>query len=369
MPLSDKARASVWKAESKFFMANERTLIAWLRLATTIGVGAFLGYIASDGKPGSQSHGWGGVKLAVGALIPVYALVMYHRRIALVRARHMGTFEEKFGPAAVAFVIAVSLVLDLGYLLRQPAVGCLELPVPVFRNATPPYLYVSFHGTSHPRLGCDDGIGGLHRFTLQGHYAGPATDQLAAQMLQPRGMVRQDGLLFVADSWIGDSSVVVYGPCAGTSARTYLGRIRPDGAIAAAFGHPYGLASEGDGKELRLSAQNGGAIIAIDPQSNAMHVEHQVERLPGKRPADKSGPLRGLAIDSRGCQHVADKRADKVWHYCPDAAPSGTHVTKPISLFFEPTASRLYVSSLGGSGEVLALDLTVRVCNGEVTAR
>eukprot|EP00966_Prymnesium_polylepis_P272478 6295090-Prymnesium_polylepis.1 len=334
-----KVTASVWKQETKFYMANERTLIAWLRIASTIGVGALVASMASlSGKStASTGTGWSGAQIAASALIVVYAFAMYHRRCAQVRARHMGTFDEVFGPAAVALIIVAALAFDLQYLIRQPSVGCLALPLPVWHNATPPYLYVSFHGTSHIRHGCQSGIGGIHRFEMaSGHYAGPATDQMAAEMLQPRGMLKQNGMLFVAESWIGDSSVVVYGPCAGTSPRAYLGRIRPDAANALAFGHPYGLASGGD-NALRLSTQDGGAVIAIDVASNNMYVDQQVEPLPNVRKDSKSGPLRGIAIDSRGCQHVADKRANQIVHHCPGVdAPTATNLAKPISLYFEP---------------------------------
>ena len=51
----------------------------------------------------------------------------------------------------------------------------------------------------------------MHRFTLSGAYAGPATNQRDALVHMPRGMAASSGLLVVADSWAGDSSVAFFG--------------------------------------------------------------------------------------------------------------------------------------------------------------
>ena len=150
MPENPKQAATVWKAEAKFLMANERTMIAWLRIAATIGVGALVGAMASNSK--SVIHtSFHGAQVVIATLISAYALAMYRRRVAQVRARHMGTFDEPFAPAIVALILATGIGMHLTYLVRQPTVGCLELPLPMWRNATPPYLYVSFHGASNLR--------------------------------------------------------------------------------------------------------------------------------------------------------------------------------------------------------------------------
>ena len=51
----------------------------------------------------------------------------------------------------------------------------------------------------------------MHRFTLDGGYAGPATNQRDALVHMPRGMAASSGLLVVADSWAGDSSIAFFG--------------------------------------------------------------------------------------------------------------------------------------------------------------
>ena len=70
----------------------------------------------------------------------------------------------------------------------------------------------------------------------------------------------------------------MFGPCAGLAARTYLGRIRPDAKDYASFAHPYGIAVTG--QELRVSAQNGGAV-ASPRGSNPTSASAGLERASG----------------------------------------------------------------------------------------
>jgi len=57
----------------------------------------------------------------------------------------------------------------------------------------------------------------VHRFTLSGAYAGPATNQRDALVHMPRGMAASSGLLVVVDSWAGDSSIAFFGKCVVSS--------------------------------------------------------------------------------------------------------------------------------------------------------
>ncbi|KAL3929226.1 MAG: hypothetical protein SGPRY_002044 [Prymnesium sp.] len=308
--------AKVWNLESKFLMANERTLIAWLRLASTIGVGGLALVLTSTSRSRpDHSYGWSCIQVLLAGLIVLYALFMYRHRIRLFEARNQVSFEERVGPSVVTGVSVALLLYNLQLLINQPDIGCLDLPLDMFHNTTPPYLYITFHGTLHPRRTCDEGVGGVHRFTLEGEYAGMATDQLAAQMMHPRGMVRRNEMLFVAESWTRDSSVAVFGACTGTTALPsirYLGRIRPDPSMAFTFSHPYGMATTAD-NSLRVSTQNGAAVVAIDVHTNAMSVEHQASAQPVvAHPAkyarsSAAGEVRGMAIDAAGCEHVANK--------------------------------------------------------------
>jgi outer membrane biosynthesis protein TonB len=48
---------------------------------------------------------------------------------------------------------------------------------------------------------------------------------------------------------------------------------------------------------LKVSSQDGGAIISVDTISGEMSVEKQVSRIRPTKGSKLSGPLRGLAID------------------------------------------------------------------------
>ena len=124
--------------------------------------------------------------------------------------------------------------------------------------------------------------------------------------------------------------------------------------MAAAFAHPYGVVATGD--TVRVSAQNGGAVVNLNMSSGAMEVAHVVSH---KASVLRSGPLRGIALDARGCEHVADKRANTVLHYCPADGPltGMTPVTAPVGLTVDPDTDLLYCGSLDKEAHVVALDL------------
>ena len=103
---------------------------------------------------------------------------------------------------------------------------CLSLGPAI--NGTPPYAYITMHGAGalartalcHP----EHGVGGVHRYSLKtGAYAGPVTDQRAALMHWPRGLALFRGLLLVAEAKSSDSSLAVFGACAGGAPRAFLG--------------------------------------------------------------------------------------------------------------------------------------------------
>jgi len=229
-------------------------------------------------------------------------------------------------------------------------------------NALPPFFYLTFHGSSNPRKAmCNaaHGVSGVHRFTLSGAYAGPATNQRDALVHMPRGMTATTGLLVVADSYDDDSSLVFFGACVNAGLRPYLGRIRPETKAARNyFQHPYSVVNAPNYPgRLLVSSQDGGAIISVDTISGEMSVEKQVSRVRvAKGEHAMSGPLRGLAIDGHGCEHVADRHADTIWHYCKDNVATMTKLSKPVGLYVD--GSLLYVGSFDKQlPAVYALDL------------
>ena len=77
--MATREEAKSWKAETKFTMANERTLLAWLRLASTLGIGAFLGVSSGKGIK-EEGRSVGVFQMLVAVLIVIYAFVQLHRR-------------------------------------------------------------------------------------------------------------------------------------------------------------------------------------------------------------------------------------------------------------------------------------------------
>ena len=115
------------------------------------------------------------------------------------------------------------------------------------------------------------------------------------------------------------------------------------------------VTSRDDPSRLLVSSQDGGAIVAVDTTTGEMSVEREVSvRVTKDSPT--SGHLRGLAVDSNGCEHVADKHSDAVWHYCPDNVVTMTQISKPIDLFVD--GALLYVGSFDNKKPaVYVLDL------------
>ena len=363
----------VWRANAKMSLANERTLIAWVRVGATFGAGAIVAKTLRHYDETPETQGISGMSTTaqalLGLLVVTWGTVTYVRRARLLRERWHGSYEASLGPAVIAMATVGSVLLTASASLARVHAyfsdDCLYLPGrPLHANATPPFLYVSFHGVAQPRrelCSVEQGVAAIHRFTLDGLYAGPATDQRAAMLRYPRGMTTSLGMLFVADSDVADSSIAVFGACAGAAARPFLGRIRPlkGDAAHSAFEHPYAVVAGPTPSKLRVSTQNGGAIIQVSTISGDMQVERQVTPHVSRHDSH-SGNLRGLAVESDGtCEHVADKHNDKVWHFCGggDARPTSTHINAPIDLLVD--GDLLYVGSFDSKHPaVYALDLS-----------
>lgn len=368
MELGAPVKMRVWKAETKISMSNERTFIAWLRTAATLAVGGLFSALGRETK--STVH-WdntmfGLIQLTAATTICVVSIGLYYQRRRLLVERFHGSWGSRWPPAIIGCLILLGLLADVSLMFRMaldPTLRrCALLPLPVEYNATPPFLYMTFHGTANPGRvsSCADGVAGVHRFTLRGGYAGLVSDQAAAQMHHPRAMAELQGLLFVAESWASDPSITVFGGCAGPGAmRPFLGRIRPkllSTEIVQSFAHPYGVAAAPDGT-LHVSSEMGAAVVGVDVATSAMRIVHQVDK---PRPqfgaeAGHSGPLRANAFDAAGCEHVADHHGSVIWHYCagpdgtsgPADVPAMSRVPKPIGLHVDGGRARLFVTSLG----------------------
>ncbi|KDD73383.1 hypothetical protein H632_c2235p0 [Helicosporidium sp. ATCC 50920] len=112
-------RKTPLRIEPKTYFANERTFLAWLSMATTLGtvVTAITGFAADDDAPargGAISQYT--VRMITLTLLPVsilliaYALFTFYFRSESIRRKTVGFFDDKLGPITIAIVILLSLM-------------------------------------------------------------------------------------------------------------------------------------------------------------------------------------------------------------------------------------------------------------------
>ncbi|EFN54292.1 hypothetical protein CHLNCDRAFT_135880 [Chlorella variabilis] len=115
-----KPRKIPLRIEPKTYFANERTFLAWLGMATTLGTvsTAIAGFAVEDAeakhKGGiSQST----VELITLTLLPIsiamiaYALFTFYWRSEFIRRKQVGFFDDKLGPITLAVIVMISLTL------------------------------------------------------------------------------------------------------------------------------------------------------------------------------------------------------------------------------------------------------------------
>ena len=357
-------------AQTRLHLANERTMLSWMKLGCIFALGGFL--TSTLRIPDSDNHapalsttvtastvsGYGSVsgyalmQMVLAACVVISGAQIFHIRRGLLDARWMGSY----GMPRVLFVAIAGIFLMLGatfliamlHEVSHFSPDCLRLHR-TLEDLPAPYLYISLHGASDPLSDICTGLGAVQRFSLTGAYIGPATDQISAMVHSPRGMVLHNELLILADAGEGAimrrPSLAVFGDCAGHGIRPFLGRVLADDVdIEALFAHPYGVASSKDMQTLQVSTQNGGALLSVD-LSNLTRPITLVDQLEQTKLdlGDGSGRLRGLGITDNGCSHVADKAKNLVWHLCPGRARAYTHIPTPIGI--TAYGNDLYVGS------------------------
>ena len=209
----------VWKAHMKMALANERTLIAWLRVGATYGAGAVVATALTKEMVNDDRGFTLTVQALLGLLVVAWGTAQFVRRGRLLAQRWHGSYESWWGPAIFTLASFISVLLTAGVSIRRIqeyySDDCPFLPgLNHTPNALPPFFYITFHGSTNPRKAmchAAQGVSGVHRFTLSGAYAGPATNQRDALVHMPRGMTATTGLLVVADSYASDSSLVFFG--------------------------------------------------------------------------------------------------------------------------------------------------------------
>ena len=158
-------------------LANERTLMAWLRLASTLGLGAFvvgvLNHVSSRAVPGSFSL----VQAVVAVLIASLATARFYQRDSMLKQRHMGdAFGDRLLPALAGAMILIIVGFNVSSIAMRwwewqfRAQHCSSLPGYSLNLLAPtPHVYISFHGSSTPAENIchpERGVSGIHKFSL-----------------------------------------------------------------------------------------------------------------------------------------------------------------------------------------------------------
>ena len=219
-----------WCASAKLNMANERTLLSWVRLSATLAAGGFFTKLLHHGQSASAPVAAGAVQLVASGLLVFMGIALFLWRANLLANRHRGSYSSRCGSLLAVGTIGAALATALRSLvaieMHVHSDACARLDLPLLDFAPPPFLYISFHGASNPlRAPCADGRGvnGIHRFTLGGGYAGPATDEREISLRFARGMAlvpvgddaSDKNLLCVAEAWAqarSDPTVTIWQP-------------------------------------------------------------------------------------------------------------------------------------------------------------
>jgi uncharacterized membrane protein YidH (DUF202 family) len=117
------------KSEPKTYLANERTFLAWLHMALTIGsiAAAMIGVSASSGSTKTAASDQVGlialILLPVALFITGYALLVYHWRTEAIAQKTDLYYDDRRGPFALTIIITAALssifLLSLADLLRS----------------------------------------------------------------------------------------------------------------------------------------------------------------------------------------------------------------------------------------------------------
>ena len=112
-----------------YIVANERTFLSWLSMATTLGtVGtAIAGFAVEDAD--AKDHKTGihksTVELMTLLMLPIsilmigYALFTFYWRSEFIRKKQIGFFDDKVGPVTVALIVEAALVVILLAAMRD----------------------------------------------------------------------------------------------------------------------------------------------------------------------------------------------------------------------------------------------------------
>ena len=117
----------VWKAHMKMALANERTLIAWVRVGATYGAGAVVATMMTK-EMVNDNHGFTlTVQALLGLLVIAWGTMQFVRRGKLLAERWHGSYESNWGPAIFTIASVISVLLTVRPRLALSPVRSLAL--------------------------------------------------------------------------------------------------------------------------------------------------------------------------------------------------------------------------------------------------
>jgi uncharacterized membrane protein YidH (DUF202 family) len=122
----------VWKAHMKMALANERTLIAWLRVGATYGAGAVVATALSKEMVNDDRGFTLTVQALLGLLVVAWGTAQFVRRGRLLAQRWHGSYESCWGPAIFTLASVISVLLTV-----RPRLARSPLPSSPSAHASP----------------------------------------------------------------------------------------------------------------------------------------------------------------------------------------------------------------------------------------
>lgn len=105
-----KIRKVPVKIEPKVYFANERTFLAWIHMAVTLASISMAIVAFAEANEWSQIYGICLMPVAIGFC--VYALWMFIKRAGMIRRKDPGPYEDRAGPIALAFLLALAIIIN-----------------------------------------------------------------------------------------------------------------------------------------------------------------------------------------------------------------------------------------------------------------
>ena len=247
----------------------------------------------------------------------------------------------------------------------------------------PPYLYVTFHGSSASK-NKPDIYNNAFRYTLEGCELGSVL--VSGPIFEPRGTWHQPrahrpdfpsrslslagmvldnaGVLYLANADKTGSAISQWSSCkTADSSRTYLGDFVVEAANNTGLQHPYGLAFNNAKTRLFASAQNSNVVLAYEYPSG-----RPVASPPGLSGKSKypgtfvnvGNTPRGIAFDHLDNLYVANHVDAVLVYNTTGYLVNSIAVDSPIGVYFDPVARIMYMGSNAKKSAIYTYDVRAR---------